>query len=97
MRYVSIADDCPRDRDRAFSIVSGLTDPPLVFRVPGVARDHISGLPFEATNAAWVPVGDLLMRQHLGLLADRVSGRDPDQATTNAIRGRVERILHGVR
>ena len=37
-----IADDGPRNGDRAFRVVGGLTDPPLVLRVAGVARNDFT-------------------------------------------------------
>jgi hypothetical protein len=98
MGDLSIADDRVRDGDGSFGIVSGLPDSPLVFRIAAITRDDVAGCPFETTNAVCVPSGDLRVRQHLGLLADGVAGRDPNQAPANAIRSRDSwEILCGVR
>jgi hypothetical protein len=98
MHHLPITDDRPRDGDRALRVVGRLADPPLVLRVSGVARDDVTGWSFKATNPFCVPSGDLLAREHLGLLADGVSGRNPHQAPANALGGRdVPRISRGVR
>src|SRR5439155_561652 len=77
-----------------FSVIRGFPDPPLVLRISHVSRDDRPGSSVETADAVGIPTEHVFMRQHLGLLADSVTGSDALEAAEDAIRcGHTMRVL----
>jgi len=85
VRNIAIGEDGARDGNGHFGVVRGFTDPPFVLRIPYVAGDDRPGSALETSDALRIPMEHVLMRQHLCLLADRVTGSDALEAAEDAI------------
>src|SRR5436190_3591864 len=85
VRHVPIGEDGAHDGNGHFGVVRGFTDPPFALRIPYVAGDDRPGSALETSDALWIPMQHVFMRQRLCLLADRVTGSDALQAAADAI------------
>src|SRR5207244_12981236 len=85
VRYVPIAEEGARDGNGHFGVVRPITDPPFALRIPLVSGDDRPGSAFETSDALGIPMEQVVMRQHLCLLTDRVAGSDALEAAEDAI------------
>src|SRR5207253_10301381 len=85
VRNVPIGEVGEHDGNGHFGVVRGFTDPPFALRIPLVSGDDRPGSAFETSDALGIPMEQVVMRQHLCLLTDRVAGSDALEAAEDAI------------
>ena len=85
MRDVPVRHDRSCDGDRPIGIVRGFANSPLAFRIARITRNDCPRRTFEAADAVRIPAAHVSSREHLCLLADRVTGGNAVEAARDAI------------
>ena len=80
----TVSNDCIRDSEGSFRVVSRLAEQPFVLPVTSVSRNRGARWPLESVNAVRIPAQNIFTREILGLFSDRVARGDAVQAGENS-------------